>query len=320
MRDPAPRECVIALDVGGTSMKGALFDSGLGFLSTLRRPTPRRSGPDAVVSAIAAALCAIKGHATARGLRIRATTVVVPGIVDEEAERAVYSANIGWRDLPLAALLRAATGLSLTVGHDIRAGGLAECGLGAARGARDVLFVPIGTSISGAVVCDGQAVRAGGYAGELGHMVVEPDGMPCPCGRRGCLETVASAASIERAYARRCGRPVKGALEVAALVAQGDREARLIWRRAVGALARALTAYSTLLAPEVIVVGGGLAEAGGLLLDPLRARLAEELTFQRRPTVLRAELGDQAACFGAGLRAWQEASRTAAGSAPDAAP
>ncbi|MEV4616707.1 ROK family protein [Kitasatospora sp. NPDC049258] len=301
---PVQGDCVIALDVGGTGMKGALLDRDLKPLVTLRRPTPREAGPDAVLTAIAAALGELAERAAAGGLTVRRAGVVVPGIVDEETALAVFSANLGWRDLPLAELLEQRTGLPVTLGHDVRAGGFAEAALGAARGARDILFVAIGTGIAAAVINDGHPVRAGGYGGELGHLAVDPDGPVCGCGSRGCLETVASAAAVAAAYTARTGRAVPGADQVAALLAQGDTDAQAVWDRAVDALATALTLATTLLGCELIVLGGGLAEAGDLLLDPVRTRLAARLTFQRRPGVVRAELGDEAGCLGAGLNAW----------------
>ncbi|WP_344440900.1 ROK family protein [Kitasatospora nipponensis] len=306
-REPGTREpdpCVIALDVGGTGMKGALLDRDLRPLATLRRPTPRDAGPDAVVDAIAATLELLSRRAGEQGVTVLRAGVVVPGIVDEERARAVFSANLGWRDLPMRALLEQRCGLPVTLGHDVRACGSAEAELGAARGARDVLFVAIGTGIAAAVISDGRPVRAGGHAGELGHLVVEPDGAPCGCGARGCLETVASAAAVAGAFTARSGRSVDGADQVAALLALGDPNAEAVWRRATEALADALAIATTLLAPELIVLGGGLAEAGELLLTPVRAALAERLTFQRQPAVVRAALGDEAGCLGAGLHAW----------------
>ncbi|MET8213061.1 ROK family protein, partial [Streptomyces sp. NPDC005373] len=150
-----PQSHVVALDVGGTSMKGALFDrrmlprvtlrrptprqSGPDAVArvTLRRPTPRQSGPDAVVEAIARTLKELEALAEAKGLTVGGAGVAVPGIVDERTAHAVYSANIGWRDLQLGALLSEMTGIPVTLGHDVRAGGLAESKLGAARGAGD---------------------------------------------------------------------------------------------------------------------------------------------------------------------------------------
>ncbi|MCX5214504.1 ROK family protein [Kitasatospora sp. NBC_00240] len=304
---PLLGECVIALDVGGTGMKGALLDRGSALLVTERWPTPRAHGPEAVVDAIVSALRSLALRAAEHGLAVRRAGVVVPGIVDTERSLAVYSANIGWRDLPLASVIEERTGLPVTLGHDVRAGALAEVRLGAARGAQDALFVAIGTGISAALVSDGRLLAAGGYAGELGHLVVEPDGRLCPCGNAGCLETVASAAGIAMAYTALSGHTVAGADEVAARLTEGDEAARAVWARAVEGLATALTAAVTLLAPEVVVLGGGLAESGDLLLGPLRARLDEKLTFHRRPHLVAAALGDRAGCLGAGLHAWDAA-------------
>ncbi|MFJ9213915.1 ROK family protein [Streptomyces sp. NPDC102264] len=306
MRDRfGPGECVVGLDVGGTGMKGALLDRDLRPLFVARRPTPRGDGPDVVVSEIAAALTSLAKEAADQDLTVRGAGVVVPGIVDEDTARAVWSGNIGWRDLPLAELLESDTGLAVTLGHDVRAGGCAESELGAARGAKDVLFVAIGTGVSAAVICDGRPVVAGGFAGELGHLVVEPGGSLCVCGVQGCLETVATASAIASSYTARTGRTVKGASDVTTLLGEGDAEAQRIWDRATDALATSLVMATTLLGPELIVLGGGLAEAGDLLLEPVRTRLEERFTFQRRPGVVRAALGDAAGCLGAGLYAWR---------------
>ncbi|MFE2560523.1 ROK family protein [Streptomyces sp. NPDC059352] len=299
--------CVLGLDVGGTGMKGAVLDHDMRPLETLRRPTPRADGPLAVVDAIADTLLTLNAMASERALPVHHAGVVVPGIVDDDLRQAVWSANIGWRDLPLATLLEKGTGLRVALGHDVRAGGLAEHALGAARGARNVLFVAIGTGIAAALVCDGKPISSGGYAGELGHVVVESGGRPCACGSAGCLETVASATAVAAAYTARAGRTVTGAADVAALALQGDPVARAVWQQAAEGLADALATAATLLAPETIVLGGGLAEAGELLLAPLRAGLEERLTFQRRPSLVRAELGDWAGCLGAGLVGWRAA-------------
>lgn len=302
---------MVALDVGGTGMKGALLDRDLRPMYTVRRPTPRSAGPEAVVSAITATLEELSRQARSSGLTVRRAGVVVPGIVDERTSRAIWSGNIGWRDLPLADLLEARSGLPVTLGHDVRAGGIAECALGAARGARDILFVAIGTGVSAALISDGHLVVGGGFAGELGHLIVEPQGTHCVCGARGCLETVASATAIATAYTARSARAVDGASDVAALLLDGDGDALAIWQRAAEGLATALFIATTMFGPELIVLGGGLAEAGDLLLEPTRAHLAERLTFQRPPRVVRAGLGDEAGCVGAGVYAWQAVCGTA---------
>jgi glucokinase len=301
-------DCVVALDVGGTSMKAALVDERHQVIASQRVPTERAGGPDAVVERIVATVADQHASATRRGLTVRGAGVVVPGIVDEERGIAVFSANLGWRDVPLRELVEKRVDVPVAFDHDVRAGGLAEGQLGAARGVRDYLFLPIGTGIAGAVVLDGQPYSGHGYAGEIGHMIVEPDGPVCGCGARGCLEAIAGAAGIAAGYERRTGRAVE-THALRELLDAGDPDARAVWQVAVEALATGLAAYATLLAPELVVVGGGLADAGDELLRPLGRELESRLTFQRRPRLVLAELGDQAGALGAALLAWRRAAR-----------
>lgn len=298
-------DCVIALDVGGTSMKAALVDEVRQVIGAARIPTGREQGPDAVIERIVATVADQVSAARDTGYTPRGAGVVVPGIVDDEHGIAVYSANIGWRDAPLRELVQDRVDVPVAFSHDVRAGGLAEGELGAARGVRDYLFLPIGTGIAGAVVLDGQPYSGHGYGGEIGHMIVDPSGPVCGCGARGCLESIASAAAIAAEYSRRTGRLADSL--VSELAAGGDADAIAVWDRAIEALARALQAYTTLLAPELVVVGGGLGEAGDLLLRPLAAALDARLTFQRRPRLAPAQLGDQASALGAALLAWRAA-------------
>jgi glucokinase len=296
---------VAALDVGGTAMKGALVGPDGATRCPLRRPTPHRQGPGVVVDAAGGALRELLEDARRERLGVAAAGVVVPGIVDDARGVAVFSANLGWRDLPLRALLEARTGLPVALGHDVRAGALAEATLGAARGEADVLFVPVGAGIAAAAIVDGRLLHAGGYAGELGHLQVDPGGEPCGCGGRGCLETVASGAALARRYAARAGRPVAGAAPVAERVRAGDPDAAAVWADAVAALAQGLAAAVALLGSRLVVVGGGLAGAGDLLLHPLTEALLARLSpgSARVPRLVLAALGDQAGCLGAALLA-----------------
>jgi glucokinase len=290
---------VVALDVGGTGMKCALVDGEGRVLHTERHETGRERGVDAVVESIVDVAAGLAAKARADGLVPRAAGVVVPGIVDEAAGVAVWSANLGFRSVPLKALLESHLQLPTAVGHDVRGGGLAEARLGAGRGYRHVLVVPIGTGIAAAHVVDGKVFAgAHGAAGELGHVVVRPGGPVCGCGQRGCLEAVASAAAVARAYGA-----AATAEQVAALAATGDPAASAVWREAVEALADGLLTAIALFDPEVVVVGGGLAEAGDALLDPLRAALRVRFTFHQEPELCRAALGDEAGCLGAALLA-----------------
>jgi glucokinase len=189
------------------------------------------------------------------------------------------------------------------LGHDVRAGGLAEARLGAGRGWRQVLVVPIGTGIAAAHVVDGRVFAgAHGAAGEIGHIVVRPGGPRCGCGQYGCLEAISSASAVARRYGEAAGRPAP-AEEVAALAANGDPIAAAVWRETVDALADGLLIGIALFDPELVVIGGGLAEAGDALMEPLRQALGERVTFHREPKLTRAALGDESGSLGAALLA-----------------
>ena len=298
---------VIALDVGGTAMKGAILNGDNSVKSFHRWPTPREDGPDAVVNAAVAAI----DELLERTKDARAVGIVVPGLVDDYTGVALFSENIGWRNVPFRQIVEDRTGLPVGFGHDVRAGGLAERVMGAAVGIDDVLFMPIGTGISGAMYIGGRMVD-NKYAGEIGHLDVG-SGDLCACGAIGCLETVATGPSIARRYNAITGASVSGAKPVVDRMIDGDLVAASVWDEAVEALANALTSYVTLLSPELIVVGGGLSAAGDLLLAPLRMAVERRLLWQQPPRIVQAALGDNAACLGAAILASE--SRRAAASA-----
>ncbi|MFI5766062.1 MULTISPECIES: ROK family protein [unclassified Streptomyces] len=298
---------VIALDVGGTGMKAALVAADGTLLHEARRATGRERGAEAVVETIQDFASELLDLGRERfATTASAAGVAVPGIVDAENGIAVYAANLGWRDVPMRELLgRRLGGIPVALGHDVRTGGLAEGRIGAGRGADRFLFVPLGTGIAGAIGIAGR-IEAGahGYAGEIGHIVVRPGGPACGCGQRGCLETLASASAVSRAWAAASGDPEADAADCAKAVESGDERAREVWLAAIGALADGLVTAITLLDPRTLIIGGGLAEAGETLFTPLRTAVEERVTFQRLPHIVPAALGDTAGCLGAGLLAW----------------
>ncbi|MGW6015331.1 ROK family protein [Streptomyces sp. NPDC055210] len=298
---------VIALDVGGTGMKAALVGADGELLHQARRSTGRERGPDSVVESILAFAADLRAHGEEHlGEPAAAAGVAVPGIVDADRGIAAYAANLGWRDVPLRKLLSERLyGAPVALGHDVRTGGLAEGRIGAGRGADRFLFVPLGTGIAGAIGIDGR-VEAGahGFAGEIGHVVVRPGGAPCPCGQHGCLERYASAAAVSEAWAEASGDRDADAADCAKAVDSGDPRARAVWQDAVDALADGLVTALTLLDPRILIIGGGLAEAGETLFTPLRAAVERRVTFQKLPSIVPAALGDTAGCLGAGLLAW----------------
>ncbi|MET7450757.1 ROK family protein [Streptomyces sp. NPDC005574] len=307
---------VIALDVGGTGMKAALADASAApsggpagrpaLLHQARRATGRERGPDAVVEAILEFAAELRAYGVEHfGEPAAAAGLAVPGIVDAEKGVAAYSANLGWRDVPLRDLLSERLGgIPVALGHDVRTGGLAEGRVGAGRGADRYLFVALGTGIAGAIGIGGQ-VEAGahGFAGEIGHIVVRPGGAPCPCGQHGCLERYASAAAVSEAWSAASEDPAADAAGCAEAARSGNPRARAVWQDAVDALADGLVTALTLLDPRTLIIGGGLAEAGETLFTPLRDAVRRRVTFQKLPALVPAALGDTAGCLGAGLLA-----------------
>lgn len=298
-----PGPAVLAFDVGGTDTKSALVDGSGSVLGVRRTPTPVHGANPA--GDLAKALACLQAdyreafpevHPVAAGLS-------VPGIVDETTGVGILAGNLGWRDAPVRDLVSAALGLPIAFGHDVRSAGAAELALGAARQYENVVVLAIGTGIAGAIIIDGKPYAAHGYAGEFGHALSDPNGDACPCGARGCLETIASAGAIARRYSAATGTVVREALAVLEAAKAGDVNATRIWDDAINALAASLARTAAVLAPEAIVIAGGLSEAGDALFVPLQARLEHLLSFHRRPALIRAELGDDAGLLGTALAA-----------------
>lgn len=296
---------VVALDVGGTSIKAGLIDAQGAIVREARRPTGVSGGPENVIERI----CAFAADLVA-GQPVRAIGLGVPGVVDSAAGIARFAANLGpWRDVPFVALLQDRLSVPVALGHDVRLGALAEAQAGAGVGSGSVYFMAIGTGIAGGLVTDGRVDNgASGQAGEVGHLVVRPGGPECGCGNRGCLEALASASRIGRIYSARTGVELS-AREVADKMLEGDPIAAEVWNEALDCLADAMATVTILQDPEVFVIGGGLSLAGDLLTRPLAERLAQRLTFRSAPQIAVGRLGDRAGLVGASIIAWDAAAQ-----------
>ena len=260
---------LLGVDLGGTNIKTAVVESGphgCRVAASASTPTGAHDGPDAVVARLVAATTAALRDSPVDGIGL-----AVPGLFDAGTGEIVLFPNLpgAWAGRPLVAELGAALGRPISLVNDARAGALAETRLGAAAGCETVVYLVLGTGVGGGVVVDGR-LHTGphGRAGEIGHQVLVVDGDPCGCGNRGCLEAYASAAALSRLGGRETPEAVVAAAQA------GDQVARAALESVAARLAHGLGNVVTVLLPERVVIGGGVAAAGDLLLGPLRRELA----------------------------------------------
>ncbi|MGW5728912.1 ROK family protein [Nocardia beijingensis] len=291
---------VLGMDVGGTTIKGEITDAAGTALAVGTVATPH--GPaafDAMGELGERLLAELPGSDRHR---VGRAAVVLPGIVDTARSVAVFSSNVGWRDVHVGDRFPARWGVPTLIEHDVAVAGWAEWRYGAGQGYDNVCVVILGTGISGTLSVGGRLVRSGyGQVGEYGHVPVRRvGGLPCPCGNTGCVETVASGAAIARAYTRRTGREISGAAEVFALMST-DPEAAAVVADAVDALADGLVGIVHAACPELVVLGGGLAGAGAALTHPLHRALSDRLRLVPAPRVVLGHFGARAGLAGAAL-------------------
>ncbi|MFE6775003.1 ROK family protein [Streptomyces sp. NPDC057702] len=318
-------ELVAALDIGGTKIAGALVD-GTGALTVrARQATPARAPGPTVMAAVRAVLEELT--ATAQWSRVVALGIGSAGPVDASVGT-VSPVNIpGWREYPLVSQVRRAVdGLPVTLVGDGVAMAAAEHWQGAARGCANALCMVVSTGVGGGLILGGTPYSGPtGNAGHIGHISVELDGDPCPCGSRGCVERIASGPNIALRAVAGGWRPGSGGANAAAVAAAaraGDAVARASYERAARALAAGIAATAALVEVERAVIGGGVAGAGEVLFAPLRRALRDyaRLSFVRQLSVVPAQMGTDAGLVGAAAAAARAIGRTGFGAVTDPRP
>ncbi|MFZ0918639.1 MAG: ROK family protein [Candidatus Dormiibacterota bacterium] len=300
---------LIGVDLGGTSIRAAVAIGDVTHGEPVHRDTPSQDGPAAVLDAVAECAREAAGNAHIRGLAIG-----IPGPLDPGAGVVHDAPNMsGWTEIPAAAMLSERVECPVVICHDAAAAGYAELKAGAGRGARHLLFITVSTGIGGALFIDGDLYDgATGSAGEVGHTPVTDDGPPCGQGHPGCLEGASSGTAIAARARAELARGTPSSLQgvdLAAIDARaivtaanaGDALALQVFNDAGHALGRAIGGFINVLAPDVIVIGGGLIHAGDLLLKPARLA-ATEIAFEipyRRCKIVTAALGTDAGLIGA---------------------
>jgi glucokinase len=319
---------ILGLDFGGTKLAAGLVDPVSGAVITdARCPTPSGgaeaslaamitmardlldpkhvSGPHAKDLVGANALTPSPLHpfipSSLHPFTLLGVGVSFGGPVEADGRIVRLSMHVpGWEGAPLADRLEATFGVSATVANDADAAALAEYRYGAGRGVRHMLYLTVSTGIGGGVIIDGRLHRGErAWAGEVGHMTLDPNGPDCPCGRNGCLESLASGLSIARAMRERFGDATHQvtAQDVASAAAAGDPIARDVWNSAMNWLGIGIASAANLLNPGCVVIGGGLTRAGELLFAPVRQIVAQRALDQRL-VVLPAALGDDVGIIG----------------------
>jgi len=295
----------IGLDIGNTRLTvgAALGDGRLLFAE--ERPAP--GDADSAIPVLLEMAETALGSVRAADRRPAGLGLGFGGPVDyvRQVTRQSFHSP-GWSDIPLAEVFASRLDIPALLDNDANAGSLAEALFGAGRDRRTVLYVNVGTGIGGAIVIDGSVHHgATTSAGEIGHVVVDPGGPPCNCGKRGCLEALASGSALER-MAREAGLALSGR-EVTAAAESGDATCLDLVARAARALGLAIANAVSLLDPDIVVLGGGVPEAGEFWWRPLRESFGTYVVPQAQGTPLaRAELGYRAGVLGAaalGMRA-----------------
>lgn len=303
----------IGVDVGGTKIAAGVVDDRGNIVEKLRRPTPSAS-PQCTAKVIAEAICILLGRHPARAVGVGAA-----GFVEETRSTVSFAPNLAWRDEPLRDKIEALVGLPVVVENDANASAWAEVRFGAAAGQAHVLFISVGTGIGAGFVLDGHLYRGRwGMAGEPGHVRVVPDGRLCGCGNRGCWEQYASGNALvaeARDISRRSpsaairmlqlagGTPEGiGGHEVTTAAREGDPAALRCFGIVGSWLGQGLADLAAVLDPACFVIGGGVSDAGDLLIAPARAAYEKGLTgvrYRPRADIRLAALGPDAGMVGA---------------------
>lgn len=299
----------IGIDIGGTKIAGALVNDQGDIISQVQVPSPAHSAQameDAIVNLI---------QELSAGNPVRAAGVAAAGFIDAGQSTVYYAPNIAWRNEPLKEKLEARIDLPIVIENDANAAGWAEYRFGAGKSYTHMTMLTIGTGVGGAIIANGELFTGGFGAGaELGHLRVEPNGLQCGCGQRGCIESYGSGRALLRYLREETGNPDLDAQQGKQLLESGDDAA---WR-AVKTLGQwmgvACASLSAVLDPQVYVIGGGVAAAGEHLLKPIRDSFLANVSAQGyhpEPEFRIAELVNDAGVVGAADLARKHAEKLA---------
>jgi glucokinase len=302
------KTAVIGIDIGGTNLRSALVTASGAIIEQRRSASGIEGGRDLFCSGLLNGIDALREEAARRRITVQAIGVGVPGLIGRDG---LIHSSVNLRPLEglnLGAFLEERTGLPAVCGNDANTIALGEQRFGAGRGLSSFLVVTIGTGLGSGLILDNRLwTGANGFAAEFGHVTVDPKGLPCPCGNRGCLEQYCSASAVVRAARELVPADLLTALatkpsaeSVAALARQGVTGARTAFERLGRWLGIALGSLSNTLNLQAVIVGGGVAASFDLLLPGLQAELSQRCFphIYHGLAILKAELGDDAGLLG----------------------
>ncbi|MEA3345942.1 MAG: ROK family protein [Chloroflexota bacterium] len=311
----------IGVDLGGKTLAAAAVDTASGrVLGRHEVSTLAKEGPEAVIARMAELIETVMAAAGLAREQIGGVGIGVPGVLDMERGLTLFLPNLPgtWPQVPLKAAIEAKVGLPTSLLNDVRAFTLGEKTFGAGRDLDDIVCLAVGTGIGGGIVIDGQLhLGIGGTAGEVGHQIIDPYGPPCGCGSRGCLEAFASGPAITamalKAIAQGVTTRIAEMVEydlnqvnpelIARAAKEGDPVARDIYERTGFYLGIGVANLITILSPQMVIIGGGVAQAGELLFEPIRRTVRERVhvTPLDQVQIVPAQLGTDAGLVGAAL-------------------
>ncbi|MDY5155079.1 ROK family glucokinase [Actinotignum urinale] len=300
----------IGVDVGGTKVAAAIVDSNGKIIDHVRRPSPQASS-DALQATIIDCINALSGY------NIASIGIGAAGYISADRSTVIYGTNLPWRNEPLGERIAQATGLPVVVENDANSAAWAEYRFGTAQGSVSPLVVTIGTGVGGGIIIDGKLLRGTfGFGGEIGHIHMDDAGPLCGCGQHGCWEVCGSGSALVRFARERANaypekahrlRELSGGGEIQGLAVtqaaqEGDPLALNVFAELGHWNARGIASMITLFDPDVIVLSGGVCEAGSLVIDPINRELSSLLpagSYRGVPPIRVASLGNNAGIIGA---------------------
>lgn len=287
----------LGIDIGGTKIAGARVAPDGAIVDSFSLPTTPHD-VDNIVATVGELVGMLSTPDT-----VDTVGVAVAAFLDKSRDTIFFAPNIDWRDFPIKARLQATLGRSVRVENDANAAGWGEFSWGAARSAQSMMMLTMGTGVGGALVEDGRLLTGGfGSAGELGHIIIEPGGRLCGCGNQGCLEQYASGTALMRQAREATKTPDLSPADLTALVQAGDAIAMEVLTDVCAAMGRGIASLVAVTDPEIVVIGGGVADAGPLVTELITASFhATYGPVSRRPiaTIVPATLGNTAGMVGA---------------------